>query len=145
MSINLEQLEMNVNLHAMHPDFLNSELYYVIAQSENIFRFAEWHEEPGPKEERFYCFLTEQQLLVPAGNVLLKESYVLRDYPLYDVVTSYADFAKIIETLPHNTAAKCVREFYDADIDMIKEGLEEKYGVVEKHLVTSRQGRHLLF
>src|SRR5947209_5847138 len=145
MNIDIEQLEMNVNLHAMKPDFLNSELYYIIAQNENVFRFAEWDEEPATDEEKFYCFLTEQELLVPAGNVLLKESYILRENPIYPVAANYADFAEIIKSLSANTAAKCVRRFYDEDIDAIKEGLQEKYGTVEKHMVTSRQGRHLLF
>jgi hypothetical protein len=145
MSINIDRLEMNVNLHALQPDFLNSELYYVIAENESTFRFAEWDEEPEADEEKFYCFLTEQELLIPAGHVLLKESYVLREYPLYPLVTNSSDFAKIIETLSSNGAGKGIRRFYDEDIDAIKEGLEERFGQVEKHLVTSRQGRHLLF
>ena len=145
MNINIDQLEMNVNLHTLHPDFLNSELYYVIAQNENVFRFATWDEEPQAGEEKFYCFLTEQELFVPAGNVLLKESYELREDPLYPSVTNYADFAEIISSLSVKGAAKGIRRFYDEDINAIKEGLEEKFGSVESHIITSRQGRHLLF
>lgn len=145
MSIDIDQLEMNVNLHALQPDFLNSELYYVIAQNENSFRFAAWDEEPETDEEKFYCFLTEQELLIPAGNILLKESYVLREDSLYPPASNYIDFIEAVETLEDAGVAKRVRQFYDEDIDEIKEGLEEKYGTVEKHLVTSRQGRHLLF
>ena len=62
MRINVSLLEINVNLHALQPDFLNSELYYVIAQSENSFRFAAWNEEPSADEEKFYCFLTEKEM-----------------------------------------------------------------------------------
>jgi len=145
MSINIDQLEINVNLHALQPDFLNSELYYVIAKNENSFRFAEWHEEPSVNEEKFYCFLTEQDLIIPAGNILLRESYVLKETSIYPHASNYIDFIEAIETLEPNNASKRVRQFYDEDVNAIKEGLEEKYDAVEKHVVTSRQGRHLLF
>jgi len=145
MSFNIDQLEINMNLHTLKPDFLNSELYYIIAEDENSFRFASWDEEPGVDEEKFYCFLTERELLIPAGNTLLKESYVLRESPLYPLVTNHTDFAGVIETLGKSNPAKCIRRFYNEDIDAIKEGLEEKFGMVEKHVVTSRQGQHLLF
>jgi hypothetical protein len=145
MSINVEQLEMSVNLYALQPDFLNSELHYVIAQNDNSFRFATWDEEPGENEEKFYCFLTDEELLVPAGNVLLKQSYILKEDPIYPAISDHNDFDTFLETLSQVKAAKAVRRFYDADIDAIREGLEEKYGPVEKHVVTSRQGQHLLF
>lgn len=145
MSINVDQLEINVNLHALQPDFLNSELHYVIAQNENSFRFAAWDEEPGVGEEKFYCFLTEQELLIPAGNILLRQSYVLKEDSIYPPASNYIDFIEAIETLEENDAAKRIRQFYDEDVDNIKHGLEEKYDTVEKHIVTSRQGRHLLF
>src|SRR3954454_11073736 len=134
MNIDIDQLEINVNLHALQPDFLNSELYYVIAQNENSFRFAEWDEEPDVDEEKFYCFLTEEELLIPAGNIVLKESYVLRESSLYPAASNYIDFAKTIETLKAGGAAKRIRRFYDEDINVIQEGLEEKYSVVEKHV-----------
>ena len=145
MSIDIDQLEINVNLHALRPEFLNSELHYVIAQNENSFRFATWHEEPEENEEKFYCFLTEQDFLIPAGNVLLKESYMLREDSVYPPVSNYMDFIESIETLEAGGAAKRIRRFYDEDIDKIREGLEEKYGTVEKHVVKSKQGQHLLF
>jgi len=145
MRINVSLLEINVNLHALQPDFLNSELYYVIAQSENSFRFAGWNEEPSADEEKFYCFLTEKEMHIPAGNILLKQSYVLMENALYPLVSNYADFIAIAETLENNKPAKCIRRFYNEDIDIIKRGLEEKYGTVQKHVVTSRQGQHLLF
>lgn len=144
MGINKNQLEINVNLHALQPDFLNSEVYYVIAQSENSFRFAAWNDAPQANEEKFYAFLTEDELLIPAGNILLKESYRLTKEPVYPVVSNAADFVSAIDTLQKDSPAKGVRQFYDEDIDTIKQDLEKRYEKVEKHLVTSRQGRHLL-
>lgn len=145
MNININLLKINVNLHTLQPDFANAELYYVIAQDENTFRFARWDEEPDGEEEKFYCFLTEQELLIPAGNILLKQSYILRQDPLYPLAANYMDFIAVIDKLPDNNPAKCIRRFYNEDVDVIKEGLQQKYGGVEKHVVTSSQGQHLLF
>ena len=124
---------------------LNSELLYIIAQNENSFRFATWDEEPDADEEKFYCFLTQQELLIPAGNILLKQSYVLREDAVYPLLTNHNDFINIIATLPKGDAAKGIRRFYNEDINVIREGLEAKYVSVEKHIVTSRQGQHVLF
>lgn len=145
MGINIDQLEINVNLHALQPGFLNSELHYIIAESADCFRFTTWDEEPGVNEEKFYCFLTNQELHVAAGNILLKQSYVLKEDPIYPVITAYTDFIDIIETLLTGAAAKGIRRFYNEDIEGIKERLEEKYVTIEKHVVTSTQGKHLLF
>lgn len=144
MSIDIKQLEINVNLHALQPDFLNSELHYIIAQTENSFRFAAWNEEPGEHEEKFYGFLEEKELLIPAGNILLKQSYVLSKEPPFPLISNYLDFIAVIDTLSANIPSKRIRRFYNEDIDILKEGLEKKYGKVEKHVVTSRQGQHLL-
>ena len=144
MSINIEQLELNVNLYALQPDFLNSELHYVIAQSENSFRFARWNEEPENNEKKFYCFLTEQELFIPAGNISLKQSYVLKENAVYPIAANYPDFAAMIETLQEKGIAKAIRRFLTEDIEAIKEGLEEKSGAIEKHIVTSRHGQHIL-
>lgn len=145
MGININQLAINVNLHALQPDFLNAELHHVIAAGENIFRFAKWHEKPGENEEKFYCFLTGEELLIPAGNIVLKQSYTLSENPVFPLAAGYTDFIAVIEELQPGKPAKSVRHFYDEDIDVIKQGLEDKYGTVEKHIVTSRQGQHLLF
>src|SRR4051812_37630827 len=111
MSINLEQLEINVNLHTLQPDFLNSELYHIIAQSETAFRFATWDEEPDADEEKFYCCLTQESLLIPAGNILLKESYVLMEDPPYPSATDYSDFVATIKSLSVDGVAKRIRRF----------------------------------
>ena len=58
MNIDTKQLEINVNLHSLQPGFLNAELHYIIAASENTFRFANRDEEPKKGEQKFYCFLT---------------------------------------------------------------------------------------
>src|SRR5205823_7398992 len=97
MNINLEQLEINVNLHSLQPGFLNSEVHYIIASSVNNFRFAAWDEMPGKHEQKFYCFLMERKLFIPAGNIVLKESYVLTDKPIYPLASSYSDFAEALE------------------------------------------------
>jgi hypothetical protein len=144
MSIDKKQLEINVNLHSLQAGFLNYELHYVIASNENTFRFVNWNEEPQPGEQKFYCFLIEKDLLIPAGNVRLKESYILKDEPGYSFVSTSNDFINAIESLPKTGVCKCVRRFFNDDIGIIQNGLKEKYGEVEKHLVESRQGQHLI-
>ncbi|MCW3105564.1 MAG: hypothetical protein JWQ09_70 [Segetibacter sp.] len=144
MSIDKKQLEINVNLYSLEPNFLNYELHYVIADSENSFRFATWDEKPKAGEEKFYFFLTDEELHIPAGNITLEESYVLTEEPVYQCVTSYEDFISAIEKVQKDGVAKCIRCFSNEDIDAIKNKLEEKYGTIEKHLVTSSQGQHLL-
>ncbi len=144
MSIDKTQLEINVNLFSLKPEFLNYELHYVIAESENSFRFASWDEEPGPGEQKFYFFLTENELFIPAGNITLEESYVLKEEPIYPCVSSNKDFIAAIEKVRESGVAKCVKCFSNADTDNIKEQLEDKFGKIEKHLVKSSQGQHLL-
>jgi hypothetical protein len=143
MSINLKQLEINVNLHSLQPGFLNYELHYIIASDENTFRFVDWDESPQSNEQKFYCFYTEEKLFIPAGNVTLYKSYVLREEPIYPCVRSLEDFIKIIDGLG-NGSAKCIKCFYNDDIDAIKNQLEKTYGVMEKHIVTSNEAQHLL-
>ncbi len=70
---------------------------------------------------------------------------MLKEDSVYPPASNYIDFVETIETLETNSAAKRIRRFYDEDIDIIKEDLEEKYEKVEKHIVTSRHGQHLLF
>lgn len=144
MSIDKKQLEINVNLHTLQPDFLNYELHYVIAESENCFRFATWDEQPKPGEEKFYFFLTEDELHIPAGNITLEESYVLKEKPIYPCVSSYKDFIIAIEKVQKEGVAKCIKCFSDEDTDLIRQQLEEEFGNIEKHLVRSSQGQHLL-
>jgi len=43
MNIDLKELAINVNIHALQPDFLNLELHYIIAENENTFRFVDWN------------------------------------------------------------------------------------------------------
>jgi hypothetical protein len=145
MSIDLKQLEINVNFHSLQPGFLNSELHYIIASDENIFRFSDWDEVPQANEQTFYCFLMEKELFIPAGNIILKESYVLKEEPIYPLLSSYEDFISAIEKIKQNKIAKYIRRFSDEDIATIKNNLQEKYGEVETHVVTSREAQHQLF
>lgn len=144
MNIDKRQLQINVNLYSLKPEFLNYELHYVIAENENTFRFAEWNEMPKENEQKFYFFLTEQQLHVPAGNITLEESYVLKEEPIYPCVSSYKDFISVIERVQTEGVAKAIKCFSNEDTDAIREQLEDTYGRIEKHLVKSSQGQHLL-
>lgn len=144
MSIDIKQLQINVNLYTMQPDFLSYELHYIIATDENTFRFATWDEEPKDGEKKFYCFLTEEELFIPAGNINLKQSYQLTEEPVYPILTNAADFCTIISQLNTSKVAKGVRRFLNEDIDIIKTGLEETCGPVNKHIVSSSQAQHLL-
>jgi hypothetical protein len=144
MSINLKQLEINVNLYCLRPDFLNYELHYIIASNENEFRFAEWDELPAENEKKFYAFLLEKELFIPAGNITLKESYELTETPMYPVLKDHTDFIPVIEYLGSSGLAKCIKQFHDKDIDVIKNNLENTVGPIEKHLVTSNEAQHLL-
>jgi hypothetical protein len=145
MPIDKKQLEINVNLHAMQPNFLNYELHYVIADSETSFRFAKWNEKPGSGEEKFYFFLTQEQMYIPAGNITLNQSYALREEAIYQCVSSFDDFVVAIEKVKKDGVGKSIRCFDDEFIDVLKSELSGKYGTVEKHVVTSSQGQHLLF
>lgn len=145
MSINKKQLEINVNLYTLEPNFLNYELHYVIASDENTFRFATWDEEPVTGEKKFYCFLTEEKLVIPAGNITLEESYVLKEEPIYPVLTTANDFCTIISQFRNQTVAKGIRKFSNQDVDFIKTELEKTCGTVHQHVVTSSQAQHLLF
>ncbi len=145
MSINTKQLEINVNLYTLEPNFLSYELHYVIASNENTFRFATWNEEPKAGEKKFYCFLTEEELFIPAGNIRLEESYVLKEEPIYPVLSNASDFCSIITKLNTSKVAKGIRRFSDQEIDVIKKDLEDMCGRVDKHVVTSSQAQHLLF
>jgi hypothetical protein len=145
MNIDLKQLEINVNFHSLQAGFLNLELHYIIASNENIFRFARWNEVAQVNEQKFYCFLMEKELFIPAGNITLKESYVLKAEPIYPFVSNCEDFISAIETINQNSIAKYIRRFSDENIEAIKKGLYEKYGAIEAHLVTSREAQHQLF
>src|SRR3982750_1173131 len=126
MSIDIQQLETNVNLHAIQPDFRNLELHYIIAENENNFRFAAWHEQPNANEQKFYCFLQEKELFIPAGNVVLKESYVLITEPAFPVVKDCKDFLQIINAVRSNGVGKAVRQFSMEDLETIKKDLEDE-------------------
>lgn len=145
MSIDTTQLEVNVNLHTLKPEFYNYELHYVIAQNENAFRFANWNDEPQPGEQKFYFFRMQQPLFIPAGNITVDESYVLHEEPIYPCVSSYNDFVEAIEKVKNDGVAKCIKCFNNDETDTIRTQLADKYGTIEKHVVTSSQGQHLLF
>jgi len=97
MSIDVKQLETNVNLHTLDPNFLNNELHYIIASDDKTFRFTNWQEQPKSGEEKFYCFLTEQPLTIPAGNIEIKESYSVTTTPVYSIAATAEDFETIID------------------------------------------------
>ncbi|MDQ6812414.1 MAG: hypothetical protein M3040_01540 [Bacteroidota bacterium] len=145
MVIDKKQLEINVNLYALQPDFLNDELHYVIAENENTFRFGSWNEQLKPGEQKLYFFLTQDKLHIPAGNITLEESYVLKEEPIYQCVSSFDDFLLAIEKVQRDGVAKAIKCFSEEDTEVIRERLEEKFGHIEKHLVKSTQGQHLLF
>jgi hypothetical protein len=144
MTLDTKQLELNFNLHALQPNFLNLELHYIIAKSENDFRFAEWNENPGENEKKFYCFLVDKELFIPAGNITLKESYLLEEEPIYPTAATTEDFVKTIEGLEKFGSAKCVRKFSSDAVDNIQKELCEKYGQVDCHVVKSAEGQHYL-
>ena len=145
MNIDIKQLEINVNLHALQSSFLNLELHYIIAENANRFRFVSWQEMPGAKEQKFYCFLLERELLIPAGNILLKESYVVTNDALYVIVEDCKTMLSVIETVKEKTVAKAIRKFSDEDFDSIKNDLQKEFATVEKHVVTSPSLRHHIF
>jgi hypothetical protein len=144
MNIDLSQLERNVNLHALQPGFLNRELHYVIATDENNFRFAAPEDQPKDNELKFYCFLTDKQLSIPAGNITLNESYVLATKPAYTVVSKAADFFPFIDCIGEQCAGKAVRDFTESSIEIIYLDLKQRYGQAEKHVITSPEFQHLL-
>jgi hypothetical protein len=144
MTLDTKQLETNFNLHALQPNFLNLELHYIIAKSENDFRFAEWNEMPGENEKKFYCFLVDKELFIPAGNITLKESYLLEEEPIYPTASTTDDFIRTIEGLEKSGSAKCVRRFTSDDIERIKNELCNKYEQVDCHVVKSAEGQHYL-
>ena len=145
MNIDVQKLEINVNLHAIQTDFRNLELHYIIASNENDFRFAEWQELPNTNEQKFYCFLQEKELFIPAGNIKLKESYVLTKDPIYPVVKDCKDFLHIINTVRNNGVGKAIRQFSMDDLEKIKKDLEDEFETVETHVVASPKLQHHIF
>src|SRR5438128_2532062 len=144
MDLDKKQLEINVNLFSLQPNFFNYELHYVVARNENNFRFVAWDEKPKEGEQKFYFFLSQQELFIPAGSITLSQSYVLSEEPLYPCVSTYHDFAQAIERVKNEGVGKFVKCFYDDNTEVIKKQLEDHFGAIEKHLVTSSQGQHLL-
>jgi hypothetical protein len=144
MALDKKQLELNFNLHSLQPNFSNLELHYIIAKSENDFRFAEWSDIAGENEQKFYCFLVDKELFIPAGNITLKQSYLLEEEPIYPTAATTEDFVKTIEGLEKFGSAKCVRKFSSEAVDSIQKELCEKYGQVDCHVVKSDEGQHYL-
>ena len=127
MNIDLKKLEINLNLHALQPQFLNLELHYIIAENENNFRFADWNEVPGKREQKFYCFLKEKELLIPAGNIVLKESYVITHQPIYPLIADCKDFLTVMKTVERSKVAKAIKRFSNDDLTSIKIDLQREF------------------
>jgi hypothetical protein len=145
MNIDLEQLALNVNLHALQSSFLNLELHYIIARNENKFRFTDWRELPGKGEQKFFCFLQEKELFIPAGNIVLKESYVITQQPIYPLIVDCKDLIAVMNTAKSQTVAKGIRQFSDDDFGVIQNDLQKKFASVKTHMVTSPSLRHHIF
>jgi len=145
MNIDLPQLEINVNLHAIEPDFRNLELHYIIAENENNFRFTDWQEQPNANEQKFYCFLREKEVFIPAGNIVLKESYSLSQEPVYPIIKDCKDFLQMINTVRANGIGKAIRQFSMEDLEQIKKDLEDEFDNVETHVVASPKLQHHIF
>ena len=145
MNIDVNQLALNVNLHATKPDFLNLELHYVIAENADIFRFTGWQEMPGAHEQNFYCFLHDKELHIPAEGIVLKESYVLTTEPIYPVIKDCKDFLHIIKKVQQNSVGKGIRHFLMEDLESIKKDLEDEFEKVETHVVASPKLQHHIF
>ena len=145
MNIYLKQLEINVNLHALQPGFLNLELHYIIAENENSFRFVDWDEKPHAGEQKFYCFLKEKELVIPAGNIMLKESYVVTSQPIYPLVSDCKDFLNVMAAVRENKMGKAIKNFSTEDLQKIENDLQKEFATVEAHVVTSPDLRHHIF
>jgi hypothetical protein len=145
MNIDLKELEINVNLYALQPDFLNLKLHYIIAENENTFRFVNWYELPQENEQKFYCFLKEKKILIPAGNVVLKESYVVMPEPIYPLISNCKDFITVFESVRKNKVAKGIRQFANEELETIKGDLQKKFERVETHVVASPKLEHHIF
>jgi hypothetical protein len=145
MKPDINGLELTVNHYAARPDFLNLELHYVIAESEDIFRFAGWQEIPGKNEQKFYCFLQEKELYLPGEGIVLKESYALTTEPIYPVVKDCKDFLQIIKGVQQKKAGKAIRHFSMEDLETIKKDLEDEFDKVETHVVASPKLQHHIF
>jgi len=109
MNIDLEQLTINVNLHALQSSFLNLELHYIITGNENSFRFTGWKELPGKNEEKYFCFLQEKELFIPAGNIVLKESYIITQQPIYPLIVDCKDLVVVMGIAKSQSVAKGIR------------------------------------
>ena len=144
MNIDLKQLERNVNLHSLQPGFLNRELHYIIASDENHFRFVELEDEAGNNEQKFFCFLTDKEITIPAGNITLKKSYVLDTNPAYEVLKDATDFFPFVDCIGTNCTGKAIRQFSDGAIESIFNSLKQRYSTAEQHLVASPEFQHLL-
>jgi len=145
MNIDLKQLEINVNFHALQPDFLNLELHYIIAENENIFHFVQWDEWPQHNKQKFYCFLQQREIFIPAGNVALKESYVVTQEPIYPAITGCKDVISAFDAVQKNKVAKGIRRFSNRELDTIKDDLQKKFETVETHVVASPKLQHHIF
>ena len=145
MNIDIQQLTVNVNQYAMQPDFLNLELHYVMAKSADLFRFTDWQDNPGVNEQKFYCFLQDKTLTMPAEGVVLKESYVLTEQPIYPVIKDCKDFLQTIKMVQQNNVGKGIRHFLMKDLETIKKDLEDEFEKVETHVVASPKLQHHIF
>ncbi|HEX6914427.1 MAG TPA: hypothetical protein VF145_04260 [Chitinophagaceae bacterium] len=145
MDINLRKLEENVNLHTLQPGFLNRELYYVIALDPQHFRFVEPEEEAGEGEMKLFCYLSDREILIPAGNIILKKSYVVTPAPPFEIIRKAEDFYRFIDCIGENCVGKAIRGFSEEALGGIAAALKQRYGNADQHIVTSPEFSHLLF
>ena len=145
MNIDLEQLTINVNLHALQSSFLNLELHYIITGNENSFRFTGWKELPGKNEEKYFCFLQEKELFIPAGNIVLKESYIITQQPIYPLIVDCKDLVVVMGIAKSQSVAKGIRQFSDEDLTAIQNDLQKEFATVKTHVVTSPSLQHHIF
>lgn len=144
MHIDINELQKNVNLFAKQPGFVNLELHYIIAKTNEDFRFATWDEEADDNEIKYYCFLSDHE--TTGENAPFKESYVLSDDPIYPIVSNFHDFKKEIESISIEPGLdKGIRRFHDSQIEGLQNDLWEEFVECEKHVVTSVEAKHLLF
>jgi hypothetical protein len=144
MAIDLQRLQLNVNLLSLQPGFKNQELQYIIATDDQNFRLADWRDEPGEGETKFYCFLLQKDLFLPQGNIVLKQSYVVSEQPMYPVIQTAEDFITMIRSIEECHACKGIRQFEVNAVDAIVSELRNTFDNVQKHLVQSDEAQHLV-
>jgi hypothetical protein len=83
--------------------------------------------------------------VIPAGNVVLKESYIITQEPIYPFVSDWRDFISFFGTVRKNQVTKGIRRFSNKELEIIKADLQKEFDAVEAHVVASRQLQHHIF